>query len=56
MNLLYCYYGYCKNKQYYNNHKDNLKNIDNAYTVGFLEQPNFQNLDYREYFWIVKLK
>ena len=36
---------------YYNNYKDNLKNlnIDNAYTVGFLEQPNFQNIDYREH-------
>ena len=45
-------------RHYYKNHKANLKNlnIDNAYTVGFLEQRNFQNLDYRQHFWIVKLK
>ena len=41
-------------RHYYNNHKDNLNNlnIDNAYTVGLLEQPDLQNLDCREHFWI----
>ena len=39
-------------RHYYNKHNDNLNNlnIDNANTVGFLEQPNSHNLDYREHF------
>ena len=45
-------------QHYYNKHKNNLKNlnIDKAYSVGFLEQPDSHNLDYREHFWIQKLK
>ena len=42
-------------RHYHDKHKDNL-NIDEAYTVGFLEQPDSRNLDYREHFWIEKLK
>ena len=45
-------------RHYYNEHKNNLKNlnVDEAYSVGFLEQPDSRNLDYREHFWIQKLK
>ena len=43
---------------YYNIHNDNLKNtnINKAYKVGFLQQPNFQNLDYKKIFWIENFK
>ena len=31
-------------------------NFDEAYQVVFLEEPAFKNLDYKENFWINKLK
>ena len=45
-------------RHYYYNHKNNLENlsIDEAYRVAFLEQPCFQSLDYKEQFWMDKLK
>ena len=30
--------------------------FEDAYEVAFLEEPDFKNLDYKEYFWIDKLK
>ena len=39
-------------------HKNNLRrlNFDDAYEVDFLKEPDFKNLDYKENFWIKKLK
>ena len=33
-----------------------LINVYDAYEVAFLEEPDFKNLDYKENFWINKLK
>ena len=33
-----------------------VKLFEDAYEVAFLEEPDFKNLDYKEYFWIDKLK
>ena len=43
---------------YYFKHKNDLQriNFDEAYQVVFLEEPDFKNLDYKENFWINKLK
>ena len=45
-------------RHYYFNHKNNLQNLNfnDAYKVAFLEQPSYQNLDYKEHFWMNKLK
>ena len=46
-------------RHYYVKHKNDLQKeccFDDAYEVVFLEEPNFKNLDYKEYFWINKLK
>ena len=45
-------------RHYCNKQKDILKNLNihNAYTFGFLKQPNFHNLDYRGHIWTEKLK
>ena len=45
-------------RHYYFKHKNDLQriNFDEAYQVVFLEEPDFKNLDYKENFWINKLK
>ena len=45
-------------RHYYFKHKNELQriNFDEAYQVVFLEEPAFKNLDYKENFWINKLK
>ena len=45
-------------RHYYFNHKNNLQNLNfnDAYKVAFLEQPSYQNLDYKEHVWMNKLK
>ena len=45
-------------RHYYFKHKNNLQrlNFDDACEVDFLKEPDFKNLDYKENFWIKKLK
>ena len=45
-------------RHYSTKHNDNLKNlsINKAFKVAFIDQPNRQNLDYKEQYWIEKLK
>ena len=45
-------------RHYHFKHNNNLErlNFNDAYEVAFLKQPSFKNLDYREHFWINKLK
>ena len=36
--------------------QETTERFDDAYEVVFLEEPDFKNLDYKENFWINKLK